>query len=93
MYFLSQTEAESQNNKVVYEYQPPKIQEVTETELTQSNVASENRHANSGEKNSFRETLIDTSMVFKEPIKVRETCPSPEPSININMNDFEDTDS
>lgn len=71
---------------VNYEYQPPKIQEITENE-------SANRRTNSCEKNSFGETLIDTSLVFKEPIKVRETCPSPEPSINIDMNDFEDTDS
>lgn len=42
---------------------------------------------------NVKDTLVDASMVFKEPIEVRETCPSPEPSIKINMKDFDDSDS
>ncbi|KAH1012431.1 uncharacterized protein LOC109539241 [Dendroctonus ponderosae] len=45
------------------------------------------------ERGNVKDTLVDASMVFKEPIEVRETCPSPEPSIKINMKDFDDSDS
>ncbi|XP_066141941.1 SCL-interrupting locus protein homolog [Euwallacea fornicatus] len=69
-----------------YKPEPLKIQEITETQSTQSESKDK-------DENNFKGTLVDTSLVFKEPIKVRETCPSPEPSIQIEMNAFEDSES
>lgn len=34
----------------------------------------------------------DLSMNFKEPISIREMCPSPEPSIDIQMQDYSESD-
>ncbi|XP_066251175.1 uncharacterized protein [Euwallacea similis] len=83
----NQNEFPQKNIKVLdYEPEPLKIQEITETESTRS------EYKDKGESD-FKETLVDTSLVFKEPIKVRETCPSPEPRIQIEMNAFEDSES
>lgn len=73
--------------------EPPKIQEITEIETTNSDkdFGDENKFPSNFSDNN--KTLADVSMTFKEPIKVRESCPSPEPSIKITMNDFEDSDS
>ncbi|KAL1491485.1 hypothetical protein ABEB36_012076 [Hypothenemus hampei] len=86
----NQNEYATKNRILDYEPLAPKIQEVTETESTATN---ENDSKNKQIDYSGRGTLVDTSMMFKEPIKVPEQCPSPEPSIKINMNDFEDSDS
>lgn len=42
--------------------------------------------------NSDQPTPIEPSMHFHEPIKVVEQCVSPEPSIKINMNDYDSSD-
>lgn len=54
----------------------PKIQDITE----EHTVESEQR------------AQIEPSMYFQEPIKVVEPCVSPEPSIQINMNDYDSSD-
>ncbi|XP_019869698.2 uncharacterized protein LOC109598265 isoform X2 [Aethina tumida] len=61
-------------NKHQYVNHGPKLTEVTETESTDEN----------------EKKCEDTSLHFKEPLEVRETCPSPEPSVRIN--DFEEYD-
>ncbi|XP_057661072.1 uncharacterized protein LOC130896777 [Diorhabda carinulata] len=35
---------------------------------------------------------LEQSLHLQEPVNVREQCPSPQPSININMNDYESSD-
>ncbi|KAJ8947038.1 hypothetical protein NQ318_019930 [Aromia moschata] len=59
----------------------PKIQEVTESESVATGTTDRNER-----------TVVDTSLHLQEPVKVREICPSPEPSININMNDYDSSE-
>ncbi|XP_050303669.1 uncharacterized protein LOC126741314 [Anthonomus grandis grandis] len=86
----AQSQVHQNKTPFVNEKPTVEIEEITETD-----------HQNKSEIQPFsqpkntignKETLVDTSMVFKEPIRVREQCPSPEPSIRINMNDFEESD-
>ncbi|XP_028148453.1 uncharacterized protein LOC114341841 [Diabrotica virgifera virgifera] len=53
----------------------PKIQELTESDLSTKN-----------------DNDLLQSIHFQEPLMVREECPSPLPSININMDDYESSD-
>nr|XP_023022375.1 uncharacterized protein LOC111510674 [Leptinotarsa decemlineata] len=59
----------------------PKIQEITE-----SDNGTSNREIEKNDKNMYR------SLHLGEPVVVQESCPSPEPSININMNDYDSSD-
>ncbi|XP_076260538.1 uncharacterized protein LOC143196599 [Rhynchophorus ferrugineus] len=68
---------------------PPKIEEINEVVEKQVPL-NDYKHGHQSFDNN--KTLADVSMVFKEPITVRERSPSPEPSIKINMKDFEDSD-
>ncbi|CAG9863538.1 unnamed protein product [Phyllotreta striolata] len=61
--------AQQKQNFVNHE---PKIQEITESDL--SPVKTDN---------------LDQSIRLGEQLRVREPCPSPQPSINIDMNDFD----
>ncbi|KAG5871332.1 hypothetical protein JTB14_034355 [Gonioctena quinquepunctata] len=58
----------------------PKIQEIAETDNILSDKSSEIQ------KNTYQ------SYNLEEPVAVQETCPSPEPSININMNDYDSSE-
>ncbi|KAL3278682.1 hypothetical protein HHI36_016219 [Cryptolaemus montrouzieri] len=59
----------------------PKIQEITETEST---ALEDNK--------DLGKRITDSSLHLQEPIKVQESCPSPEPSIRIDMKDYESSD-
>ncbi|XP_045461381.1 MATH and LRR domain-containing protein PFE0570w-like [Harmonia axyridis] len=61
--------------------QEPKIQEITENGTDNVN------YNNEGVK-----PIMDPSLYFQNPITVQENCPSPEPSINIDMKDYESSE-
>ncbi|KAJ8976944.1 hypothetical protein NQ317_010140 [Molorchus minor] len=71
-----------QHNKQNFVNYEPKIQEITETDSVTIGAESE--------KND--KTVVDSSLHLQEPVRVREMCPSPEPSININMNDYDSSE-
>ncbi|KAK9872571.1 hypothetical protein WA026_018704 [Henosepilachna vigintioctopunctata] len=62
--------------------QEPKIQEITETENNDLEY----------QKEYAAKKFTDSSLRLQDPINVQETCPSPEPSIKIDMNDYEMSD-
>lgn len=57
-----------------------KIQEITEEESTVSSTTDINKKT------------LEHSIHLQEPMKVMEPCQSPEPSININMNDYDSSE-
>lgn len=64
-----------------YIAQEPKIREITE-----SDVNSIEFNPDSGRR------ITDPSLYLQNPISVQEDCPSPEPSINIDMKDYESSE-
>lgn len=69
-----------QANKQNFINMEPKIQEITESESSSTSRAIEEK----GEKD------VEPSLHFQE--QVRESYPSPEPSVNINMEDYDSSE-
>ncbi|XP_044761460.1 uncharacterized protein LOC123318786 [Coccinella septempunctata] len=61
--------------------QEPKIQEIIENDPKAVTTNTESR-----------QRATDPSLYLQDPITVQENCPSPEPSINIDMKDYESSD-
>lgn len=61
--------------------QEPKIREITENDTNGIDF-----------NNDSAKRLTDPSLYLQNPIKVQENCPSPEPSINIDMKDYESSE-